>query len=220
MILRDRKNQGGGDLIIYVRNGISFKGRNDLESDSIEIIWLELQFSNKSIVLGLLYRPPNADSNSNLNWLTQMEGMLLAAYSENKPVVLTGDLNIDLWKHNSNPLRTNWQSLYENFELTQIIDKPTRVTENTATLIDHIYCSADLPVLHHSVIKYSMSDNFPVPASFDLKSPRHNINRHISITYRKFDALNYMDFASDLLSASWDKIDFEVHSIDECIDEF
>ena len=79
---------------------------------------MELQFSNKFIVLGLLYRPPNADSNSNRNWLTQMGGMLLAAYSENKPTVLTGDLNIDLRKHNSNPLRTNWQSLYENFELT------------------------------------------------------------------------------------------------------
>ena len=59
--------------------------RNDLESDSIEIIWLELQFSNKSIVLGLLYRPPNADRNSNVNCrLTQMERMLLAAYLENK----------------------------------------------------------------------------------------------------------------------------------------
>ena len=36
-----------------------------------------------------------------------------------------------------------------------------------------------------------------------------------------FDALNYIDFASDLLSASWpwEKIDFEVHSIDECVDE-
>ena len=94
-----------------------------------------------------------------------MEDTLTRAYSENKPLVLTGDFNIDILKEDNsrpNTLRTEWESLYENFELVQIIKEPTRVTDRSKSLIDHIYCWVDLPVLKHAVVQYGISDPFPI----------------------------------------------------------
>ena len=39
---------------------IFFKRRDDLENNSIENIWIEVQSLRNNILLGLFYRPPNA----------------------------------------------------------------------------------------------------------------------------------------------------------------
>ena len=177
LVTKDRTHKQGGGLIMYVRRGLDFKRRKDLETNSIEVIWLELLLSNKPILLCSIHRPPNDDSHLIHDWLTHMEDMLTWAYSENKPLVLTGDFNIDLLKEdNSNTLRTEWESLYENFELVQIIKEPTRVTDRSKSLIDHIYCSVDLPVLKHAVVQYGISDHFPIVSAFDVRNHRHICN--------------------------------------------
>ena len=45
-----------------------------------------------------------------------------------------------------------------------LLDKPTRVTETSSTLIDHIYCN-DIPVycdIVPGVYSYEISDHFPI----------------------------------------------------------
>ena len=57
---------------------------------------------------------------------------------EKKIIYLIGDLNIDLFKCESHkPTSTALDILYSH-NVFPLITKPTRVTENTATLIDHI----------------------------------------------------------------------------------
>ena len=105
MVRKDRLHKDGGGLLMYIRKGLDFGHRRDLEMDTVEVIWIEIKLSNKPILLSLVYRPPNADSISTHNWLASMEEMLIHAYSENKAIVLTGDFNIDLLKpdlHNAN----------------------------------------------------------------------------------------------------------------------
>ena len=81
--------QDGGELLIYVRKGLDFKHRKDLETPTAEVIWLELHLSNKSILLGVIYRPPYDNSNAAHTWLAGMEDMLSNAYSEseNKSII-------------------------------------------------------------------------------------------------------------------------------------
>ena len=49
--------------------------------------------------------------------------------------LLMGDINIDLKAHTNN----KWLNLINLFDLTQLVTEPTRVTETTDTLIDHVY---------------------------------------------------------------------------------
>ena len=60
--------------------------------------------------------------------------MMDAVCLEAKEIILLKDFNINLLKSH-----IKWNQLYENFNLHQLIDKPTGITTNSETLIDHIY---------------------------------------------------------------------------------
>ena len=51
-IRKDRNHNDGGGLIIYIKNNIFFKRRDDLESNIIENIWVEIHSVRKKFLLG------------------------------------------------------------------------------------------------------------------------------------------------------------------------
>ena len=134
LVRRDRNYGAGGGIILYIKDGLNFKRREDLESQNdnqIEAIWVELKLSNKSLLVCQAYRPPNA---TNLpNWLNYMGDSLQLAYSENKSMVLMGDLNIDLLKQS--PISDSWADIYSSFELEQIIDEIMQRSRVDSTII-------------------------------------------------------------------------------------
>ena len=201
-VRKDRLHKRGGGLIMYVRDGISYKRRKDLEGP-IETLCIEIKYSNRSILLTSVYRQPNNDSDSIQHWLSNMEESMYTIYSENKPTILMGDINIDIMSDKKDKLQESWISLTANIQLNQIIKEPTRVTNTSETLMDHIYVSDDLPVLYSSPIKYSISDHFPVFTVFKMTSIDYNKNdgRHTTITYRKYKNFNSATFLSDLQNA-------------------
>ena len=48
---KDRLHKRGGGILMYIRNGLKFQRRQDLEEKSIEMICIEIKCSNKSILL-------------------------------------------------------------------------------------------------------------------------------------------------------------------------
>ena len=55
---KDRDSDTHGGVMLYVKEGLHYKRRDDLELQNIENIWIELANSHKRILLGLFYRPP------------------------------------------------------------------------------------------------------------------------------------------------------------------
>ena len=203
-VRKDRLNKKGGGLLMYIREGISYKRREDFEGLT-ETICIEIKYSNRSILLTSVYRSPNNDSDAIQHWLSNMEETMHRIYSENKPTVLMGDVNIDILSGKIDTLKESWTSLTTNIQLNQIIREPTRVTNTSETLIDHIYVSDDLPILYSSPIKYSISDHYPVFAVFKMTNIDHNKNdgRHKTITYRRYKNFNPETFLLDLQSTAW-----------------
>ena len=50
IVRRDRIHKKGGGVMIYIRNGINFHHRHDLEDKFIEMIRIEIKYTNKSIL--------------------------------------------------------------------------------------------------------------------------------------------------------------------------
>ena len=65
---KDRRSDHFGGLLLYVKSGIFYKRRSDLEINGIECIWIEVVLNKKSLLFGLFYRPHNssADVYSNI----------------------------------------------------------------------------------------------------------------------------------------------------------
>ena len=215
-IRKDREYSNGGGLLIYVRDGLNFKRREDLESKdtTIESIWIEIVTSNKNFILSMLYRPPGSNVN---DWLNDTEEKLNHAFSEDKNLVLMGDFNIDILKDST--LKQKWTDVFEMFDLEQIIQQPTRVTQSTQTLIDHIYVSRDTKLLHQCVVEFNLSDHKPVYACFDTKIPKSKLpDHHLSIKYRNLKKLDHEQLATELINAPWSCYDSE--SVNDALDNF
>ena len=76
--------------------------------------------------MGFIYRNPTAT----YAWYDKFLVMLDKVADSKKNIFLLGDLNIDLSKSHS-----AWESTYSLVCLHQLVNKPTRVTSTTDTLM-------------------------------------------------------------------------------------
>ena len=137
LLRRDRKTDNGwGGVIVYHKellNGIEYKTMN--ESD-LEMIWLECNVKSQKFLVSCVYQPPQ----EHRTFLEKFENIIREVTSKRRNVIILGDLNIDMLEENqaSAPIRNQFNNLLNTHYLYNAITKPTRITENSKTLIDHI----------------------------------------------------------------------------------
>ena len=154
----------GGGTSILIRNGIPFKRRKDLEifiDKEIESTYIEITAkSGKHFIIGSLYRPPNTNVEPTVSHIREM----LTKNSKTKKEIILGlDHNLDLLKSEQHhPTQRFFDTLLEN-KMLPTITRPTRITTNSATLIDNIFISENLQNKFDSCILIDdMSDHLPI----------------------------------------------------------
>ena len=176
-LFRKDRNTHGGGLVIYVKNNLICKSRDDLQVNGIEALLLEVKHEyQKPFFLAYTYRPPS----SNHTWTLEFENILEQIYIENKEIVLLGDFNINLLEHNN--LSQNWIQITGAVNLMQLVKAPTRVTDRSATLIDHAYSNREENIVDVFVPNFAISDHYPVCITLKV-SQSESIHR--TITYRQ-----------------------------------
>jgi hypothetical protein len=130
----------GGGLAIFVKNNIDFIIRDDILipdhlHNIFDSITIEIQMPKKNIILSLVYRSPSHDS---INDVTNYVLEFLKKF-EGKQVILLGDLNINLLNIQSHPQTTHFFDSLISGNMIPQITIPTRITQTSATLIDHIF---------------------------------------------------------------------------------
>jgi len=133
----------------------------DLENPHLHSVWLEVKLHNFNTLVCCFYRPPNAD----VTYWNDFEIMIDKALDLNQNVIMLGDINEDQFKHNSRLFQSI--SLYN---MRNVISQATRVTANTATLIDPILISDTISCLNSEVI--------PIPQTV---SDHHATAIHVTI---------------------------------------
>ena len=99
------------------------------------MLWVEVATAGKKLALGCLYRPPKLPYGVFANLYEN----LMSIYVKYEHTILLGDFNcnmLDLTAYNTKLLI---DSFAEPFSLKQLIDKPTRITNTSSTLIDLIF---------------------------------------------------------------------------------
>lgn len=196
---RDRTENAGGGLLVYVKEGVCCSRRSDLEHDKIECIWLEIKpVNSRSFLVGHMYRPPN----STVQWNEFFEECIDSVIQEEKEIYLLGDINRDLLNCQ---IQRAWNDYIEPFGLTQLIFEPTRVTAVSRTLIDHIYSNCPENVKSVIVPKIGLSDHFPIFLTRKMHSHTPK-SSHYTISYRSFKNFDEATFISDLQAVPWDVI--------------
>ena len=123
-----------------------------------------------------------------INWYDKFEKQIYLASCYTQNIIIMGDVNIYFLKD----VPHRWSQLYKSYNQTQIIDEPTRVTEASMTLIDHIYVTHPEYVQASGICKVSISDHFGIGLCWKSSSYVTK-NKHVHISYRKTDNLNNTD---------------------------
>ena len=180
--LRDDGRRGGG-ISVYVSNDLEAKIINDctISINYIETLCIEIHKDNKKILLMSVYKPNKSDDNSFIEKLSYLiDKRTKYKYDE---IIISGDFNFNLLKCEENGITMNFMNSLSSLSLVPVITKPTRITEESATLIDNIFTS-NPNNFNSGIIITDISDHFPVffhktNIFLDEKS-----NPTISIEYR------------------------------------
>ena len=198
---KDRNKGTYGGVISYIRSELTYERRSDLESDGIESIWLEIFIEkSKSILVCVMYKPPDSSSHLDKNFTSKFDDMISTVISENKEVILSGDLNCNYL------IPTDHRDIKDIIRINgfkQIIDKPTRVSKNTKSLIDIIASNNSSKIADSIVVANSISDHdiIGIIRKMHIKKPTP---RTIFIRdYSKFDTENYKN---DLRNTQWENM--------------
>ena len=118
--------------------------------------------------------------------------------SFNKPIYILGDLNCNVLDAND-PGQCALSNFCTCFDLTQMVDNPTRVTEHSRTLIDVILTSSENNIKQTKVIPNSISDHDIVMSILALKKCRP---KPVYVSVRSLKHYNKDYFCEDISNAS------------------
>ena len=147
-IYRDIKS--GGGVSLFIKDNISYQCQEDLDvlNECAEALFIEIDKQQmnkpKNIIVGLIYRPPNTNI---VDFNSYISDLLMSIKCERKLIYLMGDFNITLLNSEKHLLTSEFLDIMYSFSFYPLINKPTRVGNETATLIDNIYCN-DLEMYH------------------------------------------------------------------------
>jgi len=152
--LRPTTTTGGG-VGLYINDCEKFRILPDLtiNSDAIECIFVEITRQNKSnLIVGCIYRPHTVGLHEFNNVLTNI--FRNNYFIGNKGIFVLGDFNINLLHHESHVPTSHFLNSMISLGLIPTINKPTRITETSKTLIDNIFtnCNVEEGVNQHCYI--------------------------------------------------------------------
>lgn len=141
--LRPGREKGRGGVGMFVNLDYKYTIRKDLSifiPHVIESLFIELSLShNKSIILGVVYRP-NTPPLANADVFNERISEVTSAVNlENKECIILGDHNLDLIKFRNHVATNDFLNLMISEGFLPAITKPTRITDTSSTLIDHIF---------------------------------------------------------------------------------
>ena len=144
-VRRDRTRHGGGCLV-YISNKLTFKQHSELQSEFFEHIWIDVRVKTKVYSINSLYRPPIEDAEAHNLFLQEIDRVLLSmSKHKSDNFILASDLNFGniyckFPALSPKPLDNTAPEIFATYGVSQLIDIPTRVTQNCTSLIDLIYC--------------------------------------------------------------------------------
>ena len=156
-------------------------------------MFVNVNTGERTSYIGTIYKPESADCNVFIDSIQN----ILSTINQSKiyDLMLCGDFNIDLLYKDCNNLTSFLNTMY-SLSLLPIISKPTRITNNSATLIDKFFinepCNFESGILISDIL-----DHFPIffnRKNFFCTNSSKNENKgvHYRINQNTLSALDEM----------------------------
>ena len=159
--------------------------------DGCESLWIEVGLKKENVIVGVVYRHPH----NNMNVFQESIMQTLHELTVNKKnIYVMGNFNIDLLKSSNNHF-LDFANLTNCFRLRNLINKPTRVTKETHTFLDHIKTNDSKHRMNSGMCLWDTSDHYPI---FCVVSLSKSFHRVVKVTFRDMQQFSIENFLSEL----------------------
>lgn len=127
----------------------------------VESCWAEIITSNNkpNIIIGCIYRHPSANMPG---FTEELKTIIKSLNNRKQHVYIIGDVNINLLRYNEHTNTEDYLNMLYSNNFLPLITKPTRLTDHSSTLIDHIYTNAPIQNTTSGIALADISDHLPV----------------------------------------------------------
>ena len=201
-----RSSRSGGGVGLFIKNSIEFLRRKDLEvnNDVLESIFIEVPvceaLSSRKVLIGVVYRPPG----TNLKDFNEALESILSTI-DRRYCYLLGDWNMNLLAYESHNDTTLCIDTFYSHGYSPLINRPTRVTSSSATIIDNIFTNNhDATVdAFQGILVTDISDHFPI---FHIGTSNKKEVEDRFIVKRIFDEKNKSTFLKNIGEVNWENL--------------
>ena len=201
-----RTSRIGGGVSLYIMQCFEYIERKDLfrMESYIECLFVEVQTLDKSEkhkLIGVVYRPPDTRVELFNDAISEVLSILK---TENKKCYILGDFNLNLLNSDKHPPTDDFINIMFSYSFVPVINKPTRISNKSATLIDNIFVN-DIDAAHffHGILFTDISDHFPL---FYIDSSSKLNKNQRKLSYRDYSHTNINSFTDKLTRQDWSNV--------------
>ena len=220
-----RSSNKGGGLAIFVKKTLcafsDIETKTDLSNNRDplhgEFQTIEISLKNrKNVIVCNMYRSPSGSLPQFMDKLNDTLHRL--ARHRSKHILFVSDSNVDLLKYDHFEASTRLVDCFTEYGFAPVISKATRITNHTATLIDHIFSNSCHAITKSGVITETLSDHMAVYVTILLDPNKVNYKIQEQENYVINDT-NLASFKREISKTDWSFLN-HTQSADEKFDSF
>ena len=151
---KDRTYNGGGGILVYVKQGTPSKRLKAFEPIGIESIFLEISIGKQKWCIISTYRSEDVKVD---DFLTILSKSLDQVYNKYENVILMGDININFQNKRDSKFK-KLETFCDTFDLGNLIKSPTCFQGDPPSSIDLILTNKRKSFINSNVVTTGLSD--------------------------------------------------------------
>ncbi len=209
-------SQNGG-VGLYIKTCLGPVARPDLKSDNndFETVWAEIPTTKeRNTLICCSYRHPSTEIE---NYTDYIQMTLSNSSVVNKQVFILGDFNINLLNYDSHTPTKDFVSLLLSQHFLPFIIHPTRVSENSSTIIDNIFSNVcDFDTKSGNILT-QIADHFP---QFLIVEKAGITNKSTSYFQHDYSNFNKERFLADFSNLNFDYLNDDQTNVNTKFNRF
>ena len=185
---------------VAVAEDLELKQTCQCDKCNFESLFLDVKFGNECFTIGGIYRHPGGNIT---HFVDVLEASLIKMNNSNT-CIFAGDLNVNIMNYEGHH-ELQYLSMLLSHKFLPQITLPTRITETTATCIDHIFVRLPLTKSFYNcrsgLFYCDISDHLPCFVS--ISSIKREKTRPFT---RIFGTANCQKFSDKMSSTNWNAI--------------
>jgi len=132
-----RKKLKTGSVCIYIHETLKFSNINlqkHCKEQDTEIAAVQQKLNKKNVIIFCVYRAPSGDFDFFFN---KMDNIFNSLHNYKSELIICGDININYL--GTNIKKKKLDNLLATYKLTRTVYFPTRIANNSVTLLDNIF---------------------------------------------------------------------------------